>query len=71
MRRDNETITRSTRVLGSLVAWNICLQLFIVAFPVPVPAAAVQASTIGTFPVLAERPIGRPYGVSLHWPTSE
>nr|MDO8085579.1 hypothetical protein [Candidatus Sigynarchaeum springense] len=35
------------------------------------PAAGTQAPVMGAFPVATERPIGRPFGVSLHWPTSE
>ncbi|MBN2151918.1 MAG: hypothetical protein JW839_10755 [Candidatus Lokiarchaeota archaeon] len=34
-------------------------------------AAGTLAPAAGTFPVDLERPIGRPYGVSLHWPHSE
>ncbi len=55
---------RTTILLGCLLVTAILPQL------VPL-AAGTQAVVIGAFPVASARPIGQPYGVSLHWPTSE
>ncbi|MEX2753928.1 MAG: hypothetical protein Q6365_000950 [Candidatus Sigynarchaeota archaeon] len=57
---------RAAILFGCTLAIVVVSQLALLA-----PAAGTRASVIGAFPVAAERPIGRPYGVSLHWPTSE